>query len=340
MSSNLAAPPHKQIAQVAQRQLNNLRAVLEAKLRWEAQAALLPESRKRVFWQGRADEIEASADQCVAAAKLPARLSVNGRARTADASATVSHSAHLSWSLASTASQAYLTVLFLLDTGSAGGFAAVLGSASIVGPTKLQRCSLFTALSDVCLLRAHAIFTTLSSPAVFSASSRSTILDKARVYVKRALVEVGLSWPLDVSEGRGAFADASSPDLHRLLTKKGKEVPPRGWNAVDAQSKALLQTARAIFHRNTFRPRPQAEIAQTNELEVLAEVASALRRGAPHSDNVLITQCWRLILSGERWHYGLLDEEGEAGSSGLLSGLIAKEECEFWAHWSTQTSSH
>ncbi|CAO1622531.1 unnamed protein product [Parajaminaea phylloscopi] len=322
-------------ADIAQDQTAKLRSTLEAKNSWDSQASALPGSRRQRFWQLKADELIALADQSVTVARLLTRLAMS-QGPTHLTSVPIQGLLRSSWTLASLASQAYLAALNLLETGSSGGRAAVLGSASIVNPTKLQRCSVFTSLSSLCLLRAHPSYGLLTTPAVVTDSSRSTILDNARVYARRALGEVGLTWVLEQPAGADVLQNSNTTAVKRLLTEKAKDVPPRGWGSIEIQSEALLQGVRAIFHRGTFRPSPPSSNEVSGELQQLASLMGGLCRGGPLADETMVSQGWCLALDIQRWYTELVDEEGDgsdADAARHLASLILPEETQFWNRW-------
>lgn len=324
---------------LAQGILPRLQGIPGQRLEWDQQAADLPESRKRNHYQRKVDEAVSTANQAISLSRLLSGSFIQSQSQDeSPAAGTVEITfllelLRMSWTLATGASAALQFVLTFLDTGAggSGGGAAVLGSSSMVNPTKLQRCSIFTTLSEICLLRAHPRYNALSSPAVVSESSRCTILDNARVYAKRSLGEVGLSWVLDppgLLDGSGSI---SASAVRRLLTEKAKDVPPRGWSAVEVQAEALLHTARAIFHRSNKRPTPPATDEGEQELERLAAAVRSLVHGGQPAQEELIAQGWRLALDPQRWVNSLLhdDREGKADRD------IDEREQKFWEQWSS-----
>lgn len=302
-----------QITQLAQARLASLQALLTpaAKETLMTTASSIPESRRRDYYQMKVDEIISSAEQAVTLARTLLRLAAVPDA--SGASTTPAASTRLSWSLASSASQAYLLALSLLDTTGPGGAAAVLGARASANPTTLLRCQIFTALTSLCLLRGDPQYVSTSnasqSPAVVvSPTSRATIRDNARVYARQALGEVGLTWVYEPAPARQSPI-ASKAQLDAVLG----EIPPGGWDAVDTMGEAVLTLARAVWRRGQNGGGAPAEADA--ELAVLASNAGRLAQGS--------TSGWRVALDAKRFVRSIVEEEGS---------MLAEEE-RFWQEW-------
>lgn len=305
----------------------------------------VPESRRRAFWQIKVDEMVDASDRGVELARLLLRYAAAAAADSTSSSSS-SSALRLAWSLGTTCSTLYLLILSLLDTttSTSTGSAAVLGSSHSATTTTLLRCQVLTCLSDVSLFRLNPLFTTLSAPPVVNDKSRSVIADNARVYAKRALNEVGLSWVVD-----GAAANANPQMV--MVNKKRTEIPPGGWDAIQTQAEAILTLVRASFFRGRFyesfttdsqelQAKTQAvkETAST-ELSIVSKRIKSLMLnpagggGGSAADTAAahLADAWNLALDTTRWVEALLEEEGEE--------MIDIDERAFWSQWSAQGHS-
>lgn len=310
-----------QITQLAQARLASLQALLTpaAKEALMAAASSIPESRRRDYYQMKVDEIVSSAEQAVTLARTLLRLAASqdgdqGAVAAANgASITSTASTKLSWSLASSASQAYLLALSLLDTTGPGGAAAVLGARASANPTTLLRCQIFTGLASLCLLRGDPQYVSTSNtsqtPAVVvSPTSRATIRDNARVYARRALGEVGLTWVYEPAPARQTPM-AAKAQLDAVLD----EIPPGGWDAVDTMGEAVLTLARAVWRRGQSGGGAPGEADA--ELAVLSSNAGRLAQGSAPG--------WGVALDTGRFVSSIVEEEGS---------MLTEEE-RFWGEW-------
>ncbi|PWN23276.1 hypothetical protein BCV69DRAFT_310747 [Microstroma glucosiphilum] len=302
-----------QITELAQARLASLQALLTpaAKEALMTTASSIPESRRREFYQMRVDEVTSSAEQAMTLARTLLRLAAVPDA--SGASTTSAASTRLSWSLANSASQAYLLALSLLDTTGPGGAAAVLGARASANPTTLLRCQVFTALASLCLLRGDPQYVSTSnasqSPAVVvSSTSRATIRDNARIYARRALGEVGLTWVYEPAPPRQTPV-AAKAQLDAVLG----EIPPGGWDAVDTMGEAILTLARAVWRRGQGGGGAPGEADA--ELAVLAVNAGRFAKGSAAG--------WGVALDARRFAQSIVEEEGS----------MLPEEERFWEEW-------
>lgn len=312
---------------LGQARLTSLQAYIGSKTTLGSEAAQLPESRRRTFYQRKIEDMRQCCDEAITLSRLLLKTALLKSSDVGKGdSAAASSMLRTSFVLATTSSQLYLFILSLLESTSA---ATVLGSAQSVTPTSLQRCSLLCSLSDVNLLRAHCAFCTLKSPAVVNDVSRTTMLDNGRVYARRALGEVGLAWVLDAA----AAGAPTSLDTARLLKDKSQTTPPKGFEAIEIQSQAILTAARASWLRVTFRPTAASgePASSQREIETLASVARFLRSGGNISGKPLTcTEGWCLALDPTRWWETLCDEE-------WAQDTMTDEEKAFWGQWGENT---
>ncbi|PWN25133.1 hypothetical protein BDZ90DRAFT_234347 [Jaminaea rosea] len=309
-----------------------IQALLADKTALSTAAGQLHASQRSSFWGRKVQELTEQAEQAVTLARCLLQFSFSHESGPA--------LLRLSFQLATSASQLYLYLSSLLDTTSGtGGSAAVLGSKTDLNPSSLQRCEIFASLSEVSLLRSHQSYTTLRNPAVVNNSTRTTMQDNAKVYARKALAQVGLEWVLTEKE-----TNASKVEQRLLVTeKRGSEVPPRGFEAIETQAQALMASARACLHRKEFRPEGAASVPQAEaaELEALAVAVRVLRQGRmlqrgaedDESGDYISRQGWRIALDPKVWWDGLAEEES-AGAG----GNVRPEEERFWrSQWPKAT---
>lgn len=323
--------------------LTSMDAQLKNKAALSEAAAKLPAARRSGFWGRKVQEMSEWGEQAVTLARLLLRLALRAQRRSGDGNtAEGDEMLRLSFSLSTITYQLYLYLSSLLDTTSpSSGAAAVLGSSTSLSPTSLQRADIFTSLAEVSLLRSHLAFTTLRGPAVVSDATRGTMQDNARVYARKALQQVGLDWVLSA----GANGEKAMQQRLLVTERRGEQLPPRGFEAVETMAQALLVAARAALHRKTFRPTGAAATAgqeENAELLALAMAVKALRHGRDRPGAVdddgetgdwVSRQGWRVALDPQAWWEALADEE-----CAKEEGNVRVEEEHFWrVEWARAT---
>ncbi|UZJ57151.1 hypothetical protein CBS101457_006471 [Exobasidium rhododendri] len=197
------------------------------------------------------------------------------------------------WALLGSSSKLFLAALHSLDTSSAAGAgtSAVLGAHNASTTATRRRCSLYTSLSVLSLLRSDARF--YQSVPNLSEKTREQLLNNGRIYGRKAVTEVGLGWLLT---GDSSSSSAASGSQYNF--------PHGGLDSLRGEVDAILTLLRALYLRSA--------VLNDNAQEVKV-VCSNVKRG------LLEGKC------GPTWKWLLFHPEGLSQGAGLLEQVIGEE---------------
>ena len=161
------------------------------------------------------------------------------------------------------------------------------------------RASMYAELSSLALTRCDSLF------AEFADNARRKLLDNARIYARRALVDHGLEW---VPHIKGA---APSDDGLVVYGRALAHAPADGgWESLSNEADILLGCVRAVYLRGIY-------IGDMSELDALAGAAwSLVQQGGS----------WALALGPlgtERWVEALGSQADESERAFWLSAWAA-----------------
>jgi tetratricopeptide (TPR) repeat protein len=215
----------------------------------------------------------------------------------------VSHCQQI-WGLLGLTSKLFLATLKSLDTSTAGvGTSAVaLGASNVSTATSRRRCSLYTSMSTLSIIRNDALFfSTLSS---LDEKTRIQLANNARVYARKAITEIGLGWLLS--------AEHTSRTQYIL--------PHGGMESLQGEVDAVLVLLRSLYHRSVIA-------ATSDNLQEVQIICSNIKRGLLTGEH---GQAWQRALfypdgpnQGQQLLEQTLAEEGEVA--------VSQEERHFWA---------
>lgn len=223
----------------------------------------------------------------------------------------------LAWQLCTHASKVFLSAVKALDASSnasgTGSTVAVLGTAHAINPSMRRRASLYTGLSTVSILRSEALFTSGSIDGV-DENTRKTLLDNARVYARKALAEVGLTWMLQQPKVVNGG--------HLRYT-----APHGGVDSLNVDTEAAMSLFRALIKRAVTFDGDAAQVAR-NELELFTgNVKSIVTINEAEYALVWLASIGLLSNSATGTDLRLLNEViGEEGDSSISDG-----EKQIWA---------
>jgi tetratricopeptide (TPR) repeat protein len=205
------------------------------------------------------------------------------------------------WSLLSLSSKLFLAALQSLDTSSTGaGTSAVLGASNVSNTTTRRRCSLYTSLSTVSLLRSDLLF--FQSIETLTEKSREQLLNNGRIYSRKAVTEIGLGWLLTD---------------HGRVSKAQYTLPHGGLDSLRGESDAILTLLRSLYLRSAL---------VNDDAQEVQAVCSNVKKGLLEGSS---GETWKAILSspdGASQGVYLLDQViGEEGE-----GAISTQERHFW----------
>lgn len=209
----------------------------------------------------------------------------------------------LAWQLCTHTSKIFLTAVKALDASSnasgTGSTVVVLGSAHSINPSMRRRASLYTGLSTVSILRSETLFTSGSVEGV-DMSTRKTLLDNARVYARKALAEVGLTWMLQQPKTVNGISSKYS-------------TPHGGVDSLNVDTEAAMSLFRALIKRVVTLEGDVVQVAQ-NELELFTENVKAIVMAS----DAEYAPVWQAS-------FGLLSSIPISGNLRLLNEVIGEE---------------
>lgn len=219
------------------------------------------------------------------------------------------------WALATVSSKLFSQALAALDTsGGGGGSAAVLGQANTSTPTSRARCRILLALSSLSISRSHPSFEAAGIPGAIG--TRTKLIDNARLYARKAVTEIGLSWMLRPAPTRAPTSVVVPP--------------PGGWESLSLEAEATFHLLRALLVRagtsasNAAEPKAISEMEA--ELSNLVQHISQLGQrsiqlgSTPASASIQLAE--RLYVQGVRSFVdGVVDDNGRN---------IVREEFVWW----------
>ncbi|PWN32192.1 uncharacterized protein FA14DRAFT_85740 [Meira miltonrushii] len=217
----------------------------------------------------------------------------------------------LAWQLCTNASKVYLSALKALDASSnasgSGNTVAVLGTAHSINPSMRRRASLYTGLSTVSILRSEVLFVSGAIDGV-DENTRKTLLDNARIYARKALAEVGLTWMLQQPKTTSRYT-----------------APHGGVDSLNVDTEAAMSLFRALIKRAVTLDGDAAQVAR-NELELFTENVKSIVT-ATDAEYAPVWLASFGLLSTTGADLRLLNEViGEEGDSS-----ISDEEKQIWA---------
>jgi len=208
------------------------------------------------------------------------------------------------WTLLGLTSKLFLATLKSLDTSTAGvGSSAVaLGASSISTATTRRRCSLYTNMSTLSIIRSdNFFFSTLNH---LDEKTRIQLANNARVYARKAVTEVGLGWLLSTDR----------------TTRPQYSLPHGGMESLQGEVDAVLVLLRSLFCRSVITATPDGP-------QEVQTICSNIRRSLLTGEH------------GQAWQRALFYPDGPNEGRQLLEQTIAEEgevavsqeERQFWA---------
>lgn len=208
------------------------------------------------------------------------------------------------WTLLGLTSKLILATLKSLDTSTAGfGSSAVaLGASNTSTATTRRRCSLYTGMSTLSLLRSDALF--LETLDTLDEKTRVQLANNARVYARKAVTEVGLGWLLSAS--------------HAI--KPQYSLPHGGLDSLQGEVDAVLILLRSLYYHSVIA-------APSDDLQEVQIICNNVKQ---------------MLLAGEQgqaWEWALFFPEGPSQGQQLMDQTLAEEgdvavsqeERQFWA---------
>ncbi|PWN45330.1 hypothetical protein IE81DRAFT_364341 [Ceraceosorus guamensis] len=211
------------------------------------------------------------------------------------------------WEIASLATKLFQYAHGTLLSRKAGALGAIDASTS----AGRARANISCSLSSASLLRGGP-----AAAPLMSDKSKETLLDNARIFARRALVEIGLSSSV-LPEASGANDTAWSDAAMRALQAC---APQGGWEGTRTTADAILAAVRATWARQQLAAKVQNETKRASssaELAHLTRCVQTLLRGA-HA------QQWAVALALDPAGPRRIVEEGWE---------CASQEGSFWVAW-------
>ena len=173
-----------------------------------------------------------------------------------------SSSAERAWLLATCAAKCMRAAAAALETPNppigrstrlSTGWASRDAARGLVSNTSTSitrhRASMYTELSRISLTRCHETLVALYPPA---SEARRQLLDHARIYARRALVDDGLAWMCQTTDGPTNRGQVS-------IAAQTHTPPDGGWESLSQDTGILLQYVRALWKRSIALPSAQAD---------------------------------------------------------------------------------
>lgn len=210
------------------------------------------------------------------------------------------------WNLLGQSSKLFLATLKSIDTSAAGaaGSSVVLGVSNASTAMTRRRCSLYTSMSALSIIRSNAMF--LQTIAGIDDKTRLQLINNARIYGRKAITEIGLGWLLLKS-------NSDSKPMYIL--------PHGGLESLQGEIDAVLILLRSLYIRSNIMNLPDnLEEVQT----ICANVRSFLLNGEHGS-------AWKRGL----FYPGTPEQEGKQllelvlGEEGEVT--VTQEERQYWA---------
>ena len=209
----------------------------------------------------------------------------------------------LAWQLCTHTSKVFLSAVKALDASSnasgTGSTVAILGTTHAINPSMRRRASLYTGLSTISILRSEALFMSGSIEGV-DLNTRKMLLDNARVYARKGLAEVGLTWLLQQQKSSNGISSKYN-------------APHGGVNSLNVDTEAAMSLFRALIKRIVTLERDAAQVAR-NELEIFTENVKIIVTDS----NEEYAHVWQAS-------FGLLSSLASNGNLRLLNEVIGEE---------------